>query len=243
MDPLSTLNATPRPGRHRPVLPHNAGVDPRWRAKRRTGLGRRRRPPCPHGSELRTAAMRPTFPYPPSRLGQARTTPDMAVNRFAGQNHCLSGGSGKCCFRSGKSHVRYAPLRHWLLAASEVPDPKSPIGLWPDVNGQHCQTSSTRAQIFGVGRVVAGDVMSQPLDGPAARRRNLHLHAAGRGTGAQPAGILEGRRCNWARQRRPGQSAPDRSAPHRRHGRGMAGRTLAIVVGRSGCVDGPIVRV
>jgi hypothetical protein len=86
----------------------------------------------------------------------------------------------------GKGCDSFGPLGPWLVTRDEVPDPQA-LPLWLELNGQRMQDSSTADMIFGCAHIVS--YVSQ-LHDPAARRRDLHRHAAGRRHGQRqlPAG-------------------------------------------------------
>jgi 2-keto-4-pentenoate hydratase/2-oxohepta-3-ene-1,7-dioic acid hydratase in catechol pathway len=54
----------------------------------------------------------------------------------------------------GKGCDTFGPVGPWLVTADEVPDPQA-LTLWLDLNGQRCQSGSTKTMVFGVAHLVS----------------------------------------------------------------------------------------
>jgi 2-keto-4-pentenoate hydratase/2-oxohepta-3-ene-1,7-dioic acid hydratase in catechol pathway len=54
----------------------------------------------------------------------------------------------------GKGFDTFGPIGPWLVTADEIADPQN-LAMWLDVNGQRCQTGSTKTMIFGVAQLVS----------------------------------------------------------------------------------------
>lgn len=54
----------------------------------------------------------------------------------------------------GKSGPTFGPLGPWVATADEIADPQA-LDMFLDVNGERCQTGSTRTMIFSVAHVVS----------------------------------------------------------------------------------------
>ena len=54
----------------------------------------------------------------------------------------------------GKGFDTFGPVGPWLVTADEVGDPQQ-LELWLDLNGQRCQTGSTRDMIFGCAQLIS----------------------------------------------------------------------------------------
>ena len=109
----------------------------------------------------------------------------------------------------GKGCDTFGPIGPWLVTKDEVPDPQN-LAMWLEVDGQRYQNGSTKTMIFNVPKLVS---YLEPLHEPAARRRDLHRHAARRrhGPEAEPD-LSEGRPDHAPRHRRPRRAAAEDGA-------------------------------
>jgi len=74
------------------------------------------------------------------------------VNDVSERAYQIERGGGQ--WDKGKGCDTFGPLGPWLVTADEVPDPQV-LSMWLDVNGERCQTGSTRTMIFGVAHLVS----------------------------------------------------------------------------------------
>ena len=94
----------------------------------------------------------------------------------------------------GKGCDTFGPIGPWLVTRDEIADPHN-LNLWLEVDGKRYQNGNTRTMIFGVAQT--GE-LPQPVHEPAAGRRDLHRHAAGRGHGHQAGASVPARRPDHA---------------------------------------------
>jgi ureidoglycolate lyase len=132
-----------------------------------------------------------------------------ALNHVAG--YCVVNDVSERAFQierggqwtKGKSADTFGPIGPWLVTRDEVPDPQD-LHMWLEVDGKRWQDGSTKTMIFGVG---ISCQLCQPVHEPAAGRRDLDRHPAGRGAWAEAAGLSDARAGDAARDRGPWRAA------------------------------------
>jgi 2-keto-4-pentenoate hydratase/2-oxohepta-3-ene-1,7-dioic acid hydratase in catechol pathway len=73
------------------------------------------------------------------------------VNDVSERNFQLERGSQ---WDKGKGCDSFGPIGPWLATKDEIPDPQD-LAMWLDVNGERCQTGSTRTMIFSCAKLVS----------------------------------------------------------------------------------------
>ena len=87
-------------------------------------------------------------------------TPEEALSHVAG--YCVVNDVSERAYQmeyegqwtKGKSYPSHCPMGPWLVTPDELPNVQN-LELWLDVNGQRCQTGSTRTMIFGVAHIIS----------------------------------------------------------------------------------------